>query len=196
MAQRLSNLTATFPTALRGYERIAVDDFIRQMGDRLDELQNHLTEQTERAERLSKELAATKKELAAFAEKESAIASALVATEQRRAAVEKEIEAQQALARTQAEEILAAAQSQADAMIAEAEENVKQITARGELACSLQEDRLRALLTEYEETAERIRRILEAQLALLPSSAARESDLPVSHATVNPAAQGEYIGTA
>lgn len=196
MAQRLSNLTATFPTALRGYERIAVDDFIRQMGDRLDELQNRLTEQTERAERLSKELAAAKKELAAFAEKESAIANALVATEQRKAAVEKEIEAQQALARSQAEEIRATAQSQADAMIAEAEENVKEITARGELACSLQEDRLRALCAKYEETAERIRRILEAQLALLPASAANESDLPVSHATVNKAAQGEYVGAA
>src|ERR1041385_571027 len=85
-------LTADFPRAVRGYSPIAVDDFVRQLGERLESMQAKLNEQTARATGLQNMLARANQDLVAFVEKESALAKGIISIEQRRVAVEQEIE--------------------------------------------------------------------------------------------------------
>ena len=58
MATKPFTLSADFPKAVRGYSMLAVDDFVRQMGGRLEALQATADEQTARAEQLADELRA------------------------------------------------------------------------------------------------------------------------------------------
>jgi cell division septum initiation protein DivIVA len=191
-------LIAEFPMAVRGYSRLAVDDFVRQMGQRLQLLEERLNEQTDRAERLTKELDTLKKQhtqelealtvrltserkaldeqleavsqdLAMYIEKEAAISGGIIAVEQRRVAVERELEIERTNTQLKVEQILADAQSEADEIVNEAKHTSEELLTLAEAACALQEERLRNLCREYDETAARIRRTLEAHLSLLPN---------------------------
>src|SRR5258708_2941296 len=94
MTPETTVLTAEFPRAVRGYSIVAVDDFVSQLGSRLDLLQTRLDEQILRGDRLSEELSRANQAVAEFRNKESALAGALVATEQRREAVRKELDSE------------------------------------------------------------------------------------------------------
>jgi cell division septum initiation protein DivIVA len=216
-------LTADFPRAVRGYSQIAVDDFIRQLGERLETMQHRLNEQTARASGLQSMLDRANRDLAAYVEKEAAISQSVISIEQRRVAVEQEIELnrQQAVlevqslrsnARAEVEELLASSRGEAANIVTDAQavadhirasadtdsqdlvntarataeetlENARRLAdetiqaarreadetmALARAATEQQADRLRILCQEYDETAGRMRRILEAQLAMLP----------------------------
>lgn len=217
-------LTADFPRAVRGYSQIAVDDFVRQLGERLESMQSKLTEQTARAGGLDSLLARANKSLAAFAEKESAISNGIITIEQRRTSVEQEneisrnnaiaeceelrhsaevealelvtnaqtqaadllygvqTEANEVRSRAQidahdlvrsanesADEILSSAQKLADDTVQSASREAEDALVDARTAAEEQAALLKALCSEYEETAGRIRRELEAQIALLPA---------------------------
>ena len=173
-------LTADFPRSVRGYSPVAVDDFIRQMGERLETLQAKLDTQTTNAEQLSQELNAAKQKLAAFAEKEAGIAGALVATEQRRIAVERELEKERNNTRLNAEQLIAEANQDREALLDEARRNAEEIAARAEATRLDQEERIRALCAAHDETVARIRQALEAQLSLLPAPGETLASLSIS----------------
>src|SRR2546423_5309068 len=91
--------TADFPRVMRGYSPLAVDDFVRQLGSRLDLMQSKLDEQIVRGDRLTEELATTTRTLAEYRGKESALAGALVTAEQMREGMRKQLEADTRTAR-------------------------------------------------------------------------------------------------
>ena len=183
-------LTASFPRSFRGYSPIAVDDFVRQLGARLETLQARLNEQTDKNAVLETALNSANRDLAIFIEKETAISQGIITIEQRRVSVEHEIELARtnaeleiaenlATARTEAEEmgriareasneILASARQIADDTVESARNTAEETTALARSAADLQADRLRALCADYDEATSRIRRTLEAQLSLLP----------------------------
>lgn len=179
-SQEPNILTVEFPRAFRGYATLAVDDFIRQMGTRLETLQTRLDDERERTEQLKASLNRSNADLAAYVEKESAITNAIVAMEQRRVAVGQELEVERGEAQQEATEILRDARLAAEEIIDNARRNAEETLANARRSAeetiglansarALQEDRLRALCAEYDSTANRIRRALEAQLSLLPS---------------------------
>lgn len=168
MTTESMGLYADFPKAVRGYATNAVDDFVRQIGERLENLQEALDEKTERVNRLEKELKAANQTLVAFAEKEAAIASALVATEQRRAGVERELESRRAEAAAQAAQIVEEARREAENILDDARKQAAEIISHAESARAAQEERLQKLYADYQETADRIREALEAHISLLP----------------------------
>src|SRR4051812_40799341 len=92
-------LSAEFPRTFRGYSPIAVDDFVRQLGARLETLQARLNEQTDRNAVLETALNTANRDLTIFIGKEAAISQGIITIEQRRVSVEHEIE----LARQNAE---------------------------------------------------------------------------------------------
>ncbi len=218
-------LIAEFPIAVRGYSRLAVDDFVRQMGQRLQLLEERLNEQTDRAERLTRELdtlkrqhaqemetltarlnaekqalneqlASVTQDLALYIEKEAAIAGGIIAVEQRRVAVERELEIERTNTQLKMEQILADAQTEADDIVREAKRSSEEMITLAEAACALQEERLRNLCREYDETAARIRRTLEAHLSLLPDPGELLSSLSIgSMAAVTAANPGEMAVT-
>lgn len=218
-------LIAEFPIAVRGYSRLAVDDFVRQMGQRLQLLEERLNEQTDRAERLTRELdtlkrqhaqemetltarltaekqtlneqlASVSQDLALYIEKEAAIAGGIIAVEQRRVAVERELEIERTNTQLKMEQILADAQTEADDIVREAKRSSEEMIMLAEAACALQEERLRNLCREYDETAARIRRTLEAHLSLLPDPGELLSSLSIgSMAAVTAANPGEMAVT-
>lgn len=217
-------LTAEFPRAVRGYSPIAVDDFIRQLGERLDAMQTKLNEQTARANGLQNMVTRANKDLAAYVEKESAISKGIITIEERRVTVEREIElsrqnaaleveelrsgaeaqaqellthaqtqahdvisgaqleAQELRSRAQsdahdllksandsADEILANAQQLADETLQSAHNEAAEVVSHAKAAAEAQAEMVRQLCAEYEQTAGRVRRALENQLATLPS---------------------------
>lgn len=218
-------LIAEFPMAMRGYSRLAVDDFVRQMGQRLQLLEERLNEQTDRAERLTRELdtlkrqhaqeletltarltaekqaldkqlASVTQDLALYIEKEAAISGGIIAVEQRRVAVERELEIERTNTQLKMEQILADAQTEADEIVREAKRSSEEMITLAEAACTLQEERLRNLCREYDETAARIRRMLEAHLSLLPDPGELLSSLSIgSMAAVAAANPGEMAVT-
>jgi cell division septum initiation protein DivIVA len=121
MTPETNTLTAQFPRAMRGYAPMAVDDFIRQLGARLENLQAQLDTQTDRAERLSTDLNAANQALGTYRQNETAIAGALVVSEQRRVTVEKELQEARATAKAEANTILADARRQAEAALTDAQ---------------------------------------------------------------------------
>jgi DivIVA domain-containing protein len=161
-------LNVEFPKGVRGYSCAAVDGFVAQMGTRLEAMQAKLEEQTSRADSLAAELEKARQELAAFKEKETAIANAMVAMEQRRVQVEQQNKAAKTEARQEAERIVAEGRETAESVIQEARSSAEEIIAGAEAACTEQQERIRALNAEFVETVERIRRTMEAQLSLLP----------------------------
>ncbi len=202
MTNELNILTADFPRAVRGYSTIAVDDFVRQLGGRLEAIQVKLNEQSDRAASLESLLNQSHRDLAAFVEKESAISKGIIGIEQRRVVVEHEIELARQNAEIEIAELLAASQNEAENVLRTARETSNEIvagarqtadetvdaarnaaeesTTLARSATELQGDRLRALCAEYDEAAARIRRSLEAQLALLPLSGSLLQNLSIS----------------
>jgi DivIVA domain-containing protein len=228
-------LTADFPRAVRGYSPIAVDDFVRQLGERLETMQSKLNEQTAKTTGLQNLLTKANKDLAAYIEKEAAISRTIISVEQRRTSAEQEIELSRqnaaieieelrsqaeaevgelrARAETEAQERLTSAHTQIHDLLTAAHEESQELRSRAQLdahdllrtanesaddilanaqqlaeetvtgaqreadeivseansAVALQGEKLRALCSEYEETAARIRRALENQLGMLPA---------------------------
>src|SRR5437588_6218919 len=127
-------LTADFPRAVRGYAPLAVDDFVRQIGERLANMQMQLDELTARAEaegaratRLAQELEAANKKLSGFSEKESAIANAFLSMEQHRGQLEQNLEHERSSLRSQAEQIVTEARTAADQTLEEARQQAEAI---------------------------------------------------------------------
>lgn len=179
MAGQSLTLTAEFPRSFRGYSTIAVDDFVRQLGARLDTLQQWTEAQAAKIERLTAQAESAERSLTAYMEKELAIANALVAIEQQRLAVDQEVELARENARIQIEELLADARRDAAAIVAEAQREAAGIREEIQTEQREAEERLRALKSEYEATVSGIRRTLEAELALLGNDV-----LGMTHAAV------------
>lgn len=127
-------LTAEFPRAMRGYSPLAVDDFIRQVGERLNIMQAQLDEQTTAAEtqtqqieKLTRALESANSIIGSFSEKETAIASAMVAMEQRRVSVERELENARKISRMEADQQIEAARILSERQIDDARSQVERI---------------------------------------------------------------------
>jgi cell division septum initiation protein DivIVA len=195
MSNQSNVLIADFPRNVRGYSTVVVDEFVRQIGERLVSLQADLQKQTERAERLEKALEQANHNLCAFSEKESAIASALVAMEQRRTAVEQENDAAKKSAKLRAEEIIASAAVEADQIIAQAQDDAQNITAEATARARAQEERYAALCAQYDATLGNIRRTLEDQLAVLPSPGQNWGGVYGDTIAVTSAVGSEYAET-
>src|SRR5438132_1314427 len=114
MASELTVLTAEFPRAVRGYAVEAVDEFVEEIGSRLNALQAELTKQAARGDRLASDLANNADELASYREKEKAMATVMIAAEERRAKVEVEAEAKLADAEAAGDEIIKKAKAEAE----------------------------------------------------------------------------------
>ena len=170
------------------YAQIAVDDFVRQLGDRLEVLQRQVDQQQARADKLTRDLEAANTNLVAYAEREMAIANALVAAEQQRVVVQQHLEVEQLNAQIQVDQMLADARSEAELLVNEARQNAEAITADAEATRIAQEERIRALCAEYDETITRVRRALENELSLLPAPGTVLAGLPVAEAAVAAAA--------
>jgi len=273
MATKPFVLAVEFPRAVRGYAPLAVDDFVRQIGGRMEALQAQIEEQTSRADRLQRELEAANRNLAAFIEREAAIANALVAAEQRRVSVDQQIEldrmnaemecqrlrtetaekaeallaeardlaeetladaraeAQEARAtakaeadqtiqeaqataqaieaettercaamsgeaRSQADAILNEARSSADAIVAEARRVADETAAAMTRDLEVRGAQLQALCMAFEETSSRVRRVLEAQLALLPAPGTTLESLALGDVAVTMSPARESVGEA
>jgi cell division septum initiation protein DivIVA len=181
MAGQSLTLTAEFPRSLRGYSTIAVDDFVRQMGTRLDSLQQWTEAQAAKIERLTAQAQSAERNLSAFMEKELAIANAFVVIEQQRLAAEQEIELARENARIEIDEMLAEARREAAAVVAEAQREAEGVREEAEARRLAAEERVRALQAEYDATVSTIRRTLEAELALLGDQA---SVVQMTHAAV------------
>ena len=117
MSDEATVLFAEFPKAVRGYSPMAVDDFVRQIGDRIEGMQKQLNEQNARCDALKKELETTNRSLAAFSQKETALANALVSIEQRKAVVMIELEKERVEARREDERVHSTALAEAEVII-------------------------------------------------------------------------------
>src|SRR5207253_1779387 len=114
MSDDLPILTAEFPKSVRGYSVEAVDEFVQEIGERLNALQAELAKQAARGDRLADEVGGMEAELHSFRDKEKAVSSAFIAAESFKAKAESDYEAALEKARGQAEEIMAAAKSEAE----------------------------------------------------------------------------------
>jgi cell division septum initiation protein DivIVA len=195
MSNESNVLIADFPRNVRGYSTVAVDDFVRQIGERLVALQADLEEQAERADRLEAALDRANRDLSTFSEKESAISSALVAMEQRRAAVDQENEATKKSAKLSGEQIIASARVEAEQIIAQAHDDAQNITAEATARARAQEERLNALCAQYDATLANIRRTLEDQLAVLPTPGQNWTGLYGGAMAVTTTVDAEYTET-
>jgi len=169
MTNDVTVLTADFPKSVRGYSPIAVDDFVREIGARLESLEKQLQEKSSAAEELNKKLQTANNLLAAASAKENAIAGALVAIEQRRVTVEQELEYDRSHSAKLAEQAIAEAQADAEKLTADAEKSAARLLEETRQTRESEEARVSQLRAEYQEIANRIRRALEAQLELLPA---------------------------
>lgn len=176
MTTQSAVLHTEFPTSVRGYAKPAVDEFVAEMGRRLDAMQARLDTLETANQSLTKELAAATERLQDFLGKEAAIASALVAIEQRRVGVDLELENRRATAQAQIEASLEEARRTAESLLAEAREQCGALVAEAQARVAGEEQRLQALRSEYAETVGRIRKALEAQLALLPNTQSLTDD--------------------
>lgn len=177
-------LTAEFPRAVRGYATCAVDDFVRQVGERLDSLQDSLNDQIERSDRLASDLAGCATELAGYREKESALAAALVSTEQQRAAVRSELETERATAGDRARQVIESAESEADRILAHARRDAEELTSSAIAERSAIEQRIIALSNQYDETISAIRATLQSLAMTLPASGSLLPERPMGALTM------------
>jgi cell division septum initiation protein DivIVA len=215
MVNEAQVLKAQFARTVNGYATTAVDEFVQQLGQRLDETKTRLDVESKRAADLEAELTKARETLSTFAQKEAAIASSFVAIETHRATVENELKERWAAAtaeakakseeaRTQATTIIAEAEEHAKRVIddasatsttllAEAQRNADDITVNAQIACAAEEERLQALQTSYEDTLDRVRRALQGQLSSLPPS-----QLTIVQQTSGPLNTREYgvVGSA
>ncbi len=121
MSDELPILTAEFPIAVRGYAREAVDEFVQEIGERLNALQAELAKQAARGDRLAEDAGSMEAELKGFRDKEKAVSNAYIAAENFKAKAESDYEAAMEKARQEAEGIIASAQSEAEVLKAQAE---------------------------------------------------------------------------
>lgn len=195
-------LIAHFPRAAMGYAQSAVDDFVRQIGERLEEMQIRLDELSEQNDALNKQAVIAKKEPEYDSSREVALANAMLAIEQRKLTVDIEIEGLREQARRDIEAtkeatrretdalrgstiretdgIKEAARREADGILVQTQSESAQIIGRAKIAAeqmineaaaatSVEEERLQGLCIQYDHTVDEIRRVLEMQLALLPT---------------------------
>lgn len=160
-------LTAQFPKAVRGYAPEAVDDFVRQIGDRLDSMQTQLDRSEGETNRLRKELESTQTNLVALLGREQAIANGIVIAEQRKLEVENEVELIRAEAELERRRVVEGGMDEAGRIIEEAKRRADEILAEAENRTQDQNHRLENLSSQYEQMAAQLRKQLESQLALL-----------------------------
>jgi DivIVA domain-containing protein len=182
MSDETTVLSADFPRSVRGYSTVAVDDFVRQIGDRLDSLQERLNDEVARADKLAEALITANSELVTFREKETALAGALVTMELQRGSVRNELEGQRNAASAEADALIDAAQSEAEAMLltartdaqgilAEAENLAEEIVQGARNECSSMESQIAELNREYSSTINEIRNTINKLSANLPGGA-------------------------
>lgn len=186
MATKSFTLSADFPKAVRGYSMLAVDDFVRQMGARLEALQASVDEQTERAQKLETELRSANSNLEAYISREAAIASAIVTAEQRRVMVDHSIEVDRTAAKLECESILSQARSEADALLAKANDDsekiVEEARATGAQYLTDARDEGDRILAESHETAEMLKSESESASLSTLAEAASTAEITVREA--------------
>jgi DivIVA domain-containing protein len=168
MDQEQNILNVEFPRGMRGYSVSAVDQFMSDFGERLRVMQAKLEEHESETSRLRSELEEAAAKLQAYQEKENALASAMVALEQRKISVERELDADRSRARNQANDILESAKSDADNLLADTERKAAEMIEDAQGKCEAEEQRYTQLCASYAHMADQIRRAIETQLALLP----------------------------
>ena len=168
MDQEQNILNVEFPRGMRGYSISAVDQFMSDFGERLRVMQAKLEENESETSRLKSELHDAASKLLAYQEKENALLSAMVALEQRKISVERELDADRLRAHTQANDILESAKNDADNLLAETERKAAEMITEALGKCEAEEQRYAELCASYAHMADQIRRAIETQLALLP----------------------------
>ena len=173
-----TTLTANFPKAMRGYAPEAVDDFVRQLGERVKALQTQVEERTSAYDRISADLEATAKSLTVYIEKEQALARGLVDVEQRRVKAEQEIDSERTIAQDECDKLLAEARVQAERLVADARAEAEKITAAARVDANdilnqasdelkTQEQRLADAQSQFAAFRSEMRTLLETQLNTL-----------------------------
>jgi DivIVA domain-containing protein len=173
-----TTLTANFPKAMRGYAPEAVDDFVRQLGERVKALQTQVEEKTSAYDRISADLEATAKSLTVYIEKEQALARGLVDVEQRRVKAEQEIDSDRTIAQDECDKLVAEARVQADRLLADARAEAEKITAGARVDANdilnqasadlkAQEQRLADAQSQFSAFRSEMRNLLETQLNTL-----------------------------
>lgn len=184
-------LCASFPRSMRGYTVSSVDEFVKDMGRRLYELQTAMEAANSECENLREELRESRLRTNAYSDREAALANAAISIEQHRTAVELQMKSELDNAATRAKQILDSAtdnaaayrlQSETDAaeIIADAKNRSEEMIHLADIKCRQEQERLRSLCVEYDATASRMRRTLEAQLSLLPEQGIMLSDINFS----------------
>jgi|GEM_PF-3434466 DivIVA domain-containing protein len=163
-------MSVEFPRAVRGYSTASVDEFVKDMGNRLSALQEELNKREQACEKIQSELDETRKQLDDYKSKESAIANAMVALQQQRIAMESEMDNLRRNTEQEAEQVRSAARNEAASMLAEVERKAEEMILQAKAKCDEQEEKYRQLCDSFMITANRIRKTLEAQMALLPEN--------------------------
>lgn len=167
MSISTETLTAQFPRAVRGYAVEAVDDFVRQIGERLDTLQARLNQSEAECTRLRTELESAQNNLTALLSREQAIAAGIVTAEQRKVEVENEIELMRVEAELGRSRIVESGMDEAGRIVAEAQRKADEMLAAAERKTLDQNRRVEELTEQYQQIAAQLRRQLQSQLALL-----------------------------
>ncbi len=175
MNQDENHLSVEFPRTVRGYSTTSVDEFVKDMGNRLSALQEELNKRDQACEKIQCELNDTRKQLDDYKFKEGAIANAMVALQQQRISMESDMDHLRKCADQDAEQVRSAARTEADSMLADVERKAEEMVLQAKAKCDEQEEKYRQLCDSFMITANRIRKTLEAQMALLPDS---NSELP------------------
>lgn len=175
MNQVQNLLSVEFPRSVRGYSTTSVDEFVKDMGNRLSALQEELIKRDQACDKMQSELSGSIKKLDEFKTKEGAIANAMVALQQQRISMELEMDNLRKSAEQDAEQVRSTARAEADSMLAEVERKAEEMILLAKAKCDEQEEKYRQLCDSFMITANRIRKTLEAQMALLPHS---DSELP------------------
>jgi cell division septum initiation protein DivIVA len=159
---------AHFGKALRGYNRLQVNDYVRLVGEQFVSLQQALADADERCRQWEERASELEERLEEYAQREQAISSALVAVEEYRLQVERQAELSHAEAAQTAQQTLAEARTQAERILQEAHQECAEARARARAFCSAEAEQLRQLRAEYDATCRKIRNVLEAHMSLLP----------------------------
>jgi cell division septum initiation protein DivIVA len=185
-------LVAHFPRAAMGYAQGSVDEFVRQIGERLEEMQSRLDQLTDENESLKRHASSGHPSNENTSQREAALANAMLAIEQRKLSVDKEIDSITEQARREAESlkeaakreteglreaakrdtdsIRSSAQSEAAQIVVQARIAAEQMIEEAVSATTEEEARLQILCAQYDNTVAEIRRVLEMQLSLIPTS--------------------------
>jgi cell division septum initiation protein DivIVA len=209
-------LVAHFPRSAMGYAQNAVDEFVRQIGERLEEMQSRLDQLTEQNEALEIRATVAQRETEGGGQREAALANAMLAIEQRKLTVDLEIEAikdqarreaeamkdsikretegAKEAARREADSLRASAQTESGQILAQARNTAEQMIEEAVSVAAEEEARLQILTAKYDNTIAEMRRLLEAQLALLPQPGAL-GKAEKAHPKVTPNFAGPPFGS-